>query len=100
MSDQTQTEVRVRRAPKFGAFIAVGAVVGALVTLVLTSLYPADPNVGFPALFAYFSLFGVSAGVALGALLALILDRRSSKRSKIVEAEREAVETAPEPAEG
>lgn len=95
MSDQTQTEVRVRRAPKFGAFIAVGAVVGALVTLVLTSLFPVDPSVGFVALFAYFCIFGVPAGVALGAVLALILDRRSSKRSKLVEAEREAVD-APE----
>jgi hypothetical protein len=75
--------------------MVVGGGVGAIVTLILTSLYPVDPNVGFGPLFAYFSLFGVSAGVALGALLALIFDRRSNKKARTVAAERETVEPAP-----
>jgi gas vesicle protein len=89
--------VKVRRAPKFGAFLAVGGVVGALVTLVVTSQFPVDPSVGFIALFGYLCLFGVPAGVALGGLIALILDRRSSKRAREVVAERETVEPADEP---
>jgi NhaP-type Na+/H+ or K+/H+ antiporter len=85
-------DVRVRRAPKFGAFMVVGGGLGAIVTLVLTSLFPSDPNVGFIALFAYFCLYGIPAGVVLGALVALILDRRSSKRARTVAAEHESVE--------
>lgn len=82
-------QVTVRRAPKFPAFIIVGGGIGAIVTFVLTSLYPVDPNVGFGALFAYFALFGVTAGVVLGALLAIILDRRATKRAKTATIERE-----------
>ena len=43
-------KVRIRRAPKLGVFLVIGAFVGFLVTLILTSLYPADPSVGFVAL--------------------------------------------------
>ncbi len=85
----SETEVKLRRAPKFGAFMAVGGLIGALATLVATSLFPSDPAVGFVALFAYFALFGIPAGVALGAALALVLDRRSSKRARTATAERE-----------
>lgn len=79
--------VTVRRAPKIPAFLIVGGGVGAIVTFILTSLFPVDPLVGFGPLFAYFSLFGVTAGVLLGAILALIVDRRSKKRAKEGEAE-------------
>lgn len=83
---------KIRRAPKFGAFLVVGGLLGMLATLVLTSLFPSDPSVGFVALFAYFSLFGIPAGVVLGALLALILDRVSRRRAREVDVERESVE--------
>jgi hypothetical protein len=93
VSETPETEqVTVRRAPKFPAFMIVGGGIGALVTYVLTSLFPADPTVGFGALFAYFALFGVTAGVVLGALLALILDRRATRRASTATAERESVE--------
>jgi len=95
VSEPSTTEVRVRRAPKFGAFIAVGALVGFIVTLALTSLFPVDPNVGVGPLVAYFSLFGVSAGVALGALVALLINWRSNKKTVTLEAVREEVAPAP-----
>ncbi|MEQ1737776.1 MAG: hypothetical protein ABL886_15390 [Rhodoglobus sp.] len=85
--------VKIRRAPKIGAFLAVGGVLGALVTLVVTALFPVDPAVGFVALFAYFCLYGIPTGVALGAALALVLDRRSSKRAKSVDVAHDVVES-------
>lgn len=91
MTDQP-TEVRVRRAPKFGAFMVVGGGIALIATLIVTSLFPSDPAVGFAALFGYFSLYTVPFGVAAGALVALVLDRRSSKRARIVAAEVESVE--------
>lgn len=80
-------QVTVRRAPKISVFLIMGGGVGAVVTFILTSLYPVDPLVGFGPLFAYFALFGVTGGVLLGALLALIVDRRSRKRARPAEAE-------------
>lgn len=96
MSEQSeqqreQQEVRVRRAPKYGAFMAVGAATGILVTLILTSLFPIDPLIGFGATFGYFAVFGIPIGIALGALIALGLDRLSRSRTRSVVAERDPV---------
>jgi len=89
VSEPKTDEVTVRRAPKIPAFIAVGAVVGLIATLILTSLFPVDPAVGFGALFAYFALYGVTAGVVLGAVVGIIVDRRSVRRAKTVTVEAE-----------
>ncbi len=80
-------KVTVRRAPKIPAFLIVGGGVGAIVTFIFTALFPVDPLVGFGALFAYFALFGVTAGVLVGAILALLFDRRSKARATSAEAE-------------
>jgi gas vesicle protein len=85
------TTVRVRRAPKFGRFAIIGGAVGAIATFIATALFPADPNVGFWSLFAYFALYGVTAGVALGALLALLLDAILGRRARTATAQREDV---------
>ncbi|AYF97712.1 hypothetical protein [Protaetiibacter intestinalis] len=85
-------ETRIRRAPKLGVFLLVGAVLGAFATLILTSLFPADPNVGFAATFAYFCLYGVPAGVLVAALIGLALDRRSERRARTVRVEHEQVD--------
>ena len=96
MSDPERSEVRIRRAPKLGVFLLLGAVVGALVTLVLTSLFPADPAIGFAASFGYFLLFGAPAGAALGAIIGLIVDRISIARARTVTVEHEVVGDDPE----
>lgn len=97
MTEHPETDqVKIRRAPKFGAFMVVGGVLGFIAILILTSLFPTDPAVGLPATVAYFSLYGVSAGVVLGAVVALILDRRSSKRAKSISVEHEEVVAEPE----
>lgn len=83
----------VRRAPKYGAFIGVGAILGILVTVLVTTAFPADPAVGMWATVAYMSLYGISAGVALGAVAALIADRVSRRRARVVTVERGSVES-------
>ncbi len=91
--------VTVRRAPRIGAFLVVGGFLGFLATLIVTSLFEADPGVGFAASLAYFSLYGVSAGVLVGAVLAVLADRRSRRRARTIEMEREEVPAEPETAE-
>ena len=91
----TAATVTVRRAPKFGAFMLVGAVLGIVATLILTSLFPVDPAVGFLPLFGYFALFGIVIGGVIGALIAIILDRVGRRRARTAEAERTTVEPAP-----
>jgi hypothetical protein len=90
--------VTVRRAPRISAFLVVGGFLGFLATLIVTSLFEADPGVGFAASLAYFSLYGVSAGVLVGAVLAVLADRRSRRRARMIEVEREEVAAEPEPA--
>ena len=82
-----ETEVTIRRAPKVPVFLIFGGALGAIVTLVLTMLQPADPNVGYPTLFGYFLLFGLPAGVLLGALVAIVLDIVSRRTIRTATAE-------------
>jgi NhaP-type Na+/H+ or K+/H+ antiporter len=101
MTDEPQgttdsAEVRIRRAPRIPVFLVLGAVAGALVTLILTASFPADPTVGFGALFGYFAIYGVPAGVVLGALVALIVDRVSTRRARRVTMERTTVDRLPD----
>ncbi|QNO37604.1 hypothetical protein H4J02_00690 [Protaetiibacter sp. SSC-01] len=83
---------KVRRAPKIGVFLVVGAALGALVTLILTSLFPADPNVGFAATYAYFLVYGIPLGLLVGGVLGLVLDRVSLRRSREVDVEHQRVD--------
>lgn len=88
-------QVSVRRAPKIPAFLVVGGALGFLGTLIATSLFPADEEVGFATLVAYFSVYGITIGVLLGAVVGIVLDRRSRKRARTLQAEREAIDPAP-----
>jgi hypothetical protein len=79
-TDDKPSDVRIRRAPKIPTFLILGGGLGAIVSFILTALFPVDPAVGFGALFGYFALYGVTGGVLLGAIVAIVLDRRSLKR--------------------
>jgi hypothetical protein len=80
----SESEVTIRRAPKVGVFLVLGAVLGAIVTLILTSLFQSDPSVGFLASYAYFCLFGIPAGLLLGGIVAIVLDVVSTRRARTV----------------
>lgn len=104
MSDQTpapepgeREQLSVRRAPKIGAFMVVGGFLGFVATLIATVSVPTDPTsqVGLGTLVAYFSLYGITAGVVVGALIGIALDRVSRKRARTLEAVHEVVDPAP-----
>lgn len=89
------TQVSIRRAPKLGVFLILGAMLGLIVTLFLTGLYPTEAGVGFATLFGYFALYGVPAGVVLGAIVGLIFDRISRRNAGTVTVQHEVVEGPP-----
>lgn len=104
MSDATpapetgdRQQLSVRRAPKIGAFLVVGGTLGFVITLIVTTLVPRNPEsqVGLGALVAYFSLYGITAGVLVGAIVGVALDRRSRRRARTMDALREVVDPAP-----
>ncbi len=87
-----EAEVTVRRIPRYSRFLIIGAGLGAVITFILTASFPSDPKVGFGALFGYFLLFGVPAGVVLGAVVAILLDVVLNRRARTVMAERTTVD--------
>jgi hypothetical protein len=91
----SETSVRVRRAPKIPVFLILGGALGAIATLAVTLSQPADPNTGYGPTIGYFMLYGIPAGVVVGALVALVLDLISRRTAKLVDAELTTVEAAP-----
>ncbi len=84
--------VRVRRAPKISVFLVLGAALGIIVALILTFAFDGSgdtsPNTGLVysqgQVFGFLALICVTVGVVLGAVVALVLDRRSSRHTRDV----------------
>ena len=91
-----ETEVTMRRIPRYSRFLILGAGLGAVATFILTASFPSDPKVGFGALFGYFLIFGVPAGVVIGAVTAIVLDTGLKRRARNVMAEHTTVDPLPD----
>ncbi len=84
--------MRMRRAPKFSVFLAVGAVLGLIAAMILTFTFngtgEVSPNTGLVysqgQVFGFMLLVCIPVGLALAAIVALIFDRRSARRTKDV----------------
>ena len=84
--------MRLRRAPKFSVFLLLGAALGVIVAMILTFAFSGtdqvSPNTGLVysqgQVFGFLLLICIPAGLLLSGLVALIFDRRSSRRTKDV----------------
>ena len=84
--------MRMRRAPKFSVFLLAGAALGVIVAMILTFAFngteDVSPNTGLVysqgQVFGFLLLICISVGLALGGIVALVLDRRSGRRTKDV----------------
>jgi hypothetical protein len=96
MTGTDTTQAHIRRAPRVAVFLVLGAVLGAIVAFVLTAVGHVSPRVGFGATWGYLCLLCVPAGLVVGAIVALVLDRVSRRRSRLVTVEHASVEAEPD----
>jgi len=98
-ADSTVETAQVRRSPRFGAFMALGALLGVVVSLVLTFVFDGtdekSPFTGFAysqaQVFGFVALLCVPLGIALVGLLAVLLDRTVGRRTRDVRVTHERV---------
>lgn len=75
MPDPPVRRLRVRRAPRYEAFIGTGAVLGLLVALVSGFSGTPDPQTGRARLLGYLGTALLLLGGLLGGLVAIVLER-------------------------
>lgn len=80
-------KLNVRRAPKYVPFLIAGALVGVVAAAIFTSMAPPSEQFTTSSIFGFFTVLLLVPGVILGAALALILDKRSLRRSKTLVAQ-------------
>ena len=92
----------VRRAPKYSVFAALGAAVGIVAALILSTVFdgsgeasPFTQVMYSPSqTFGFIMLWCVPAGVLLGMLVALVLDWTIGRRTRSVRVTHEQVDEA------
>ncbi|MEJ3403663.1 hypothetical protein WDJ51_02840 [Rathayibacter sp. YIM 133350] len=75
-------EAVVRRSPRYWRFMGLGAILGVVIALVLTFAFPANDAYNVGQVFGFLVLFLGVVGLALGGLVAVVLDRRYAKRAR------------------
>lgn len=97
MADSRQTlEATVRRVPRYGVFMVLGAVLGVLVAGILAMTGNHEESVVGVAytpgqVFGFLLLYAVPIGVAVGALFAMLLERLQRRHDRVVQVDRETV---------
>jgi hypothetical protein len=94
--------VNVRRAPKYRVFLVAGAALGLVVAAILTLAFhgsdQASPNTGAVysplQVFGFVSLICIPAGLALGGLVAVLLDVTVGRRTRSLRAGHQSVHGA------
>lgn len=75
-------EVRLRRAPKFWPFVGMGAALGILVAIVSAFTGPESAEFTRNTVAGFLSVYYGIAGVLVGCVTYLIVDRVTSKRDR------------------
>ena len=97
-SDSHQTvEATVRRVPRYGVFMAIGVVLGIIAAGILTMVGSYEPSevldVVYPPeqVFGFALLWTVPIGIALGGLVAILLERIARRHDRVVRVDRETI---------
>lgn len=82
-------EITIRRAPRFVPFLALGVIAGFIAALVVAYTGPADPTYTREATLGFFTMMFAIPGACIGALVALLLDWVSVRKSRRAIVERD-----------
>ncbi|GAA1055761.1 hypothetical protein GCM10017608_30670 [Agromyces luteolus] len=93
-TDVTNDAVTVRRSPRYGSFLVLGAALGVLVALILTFAFPENDQFDRGQVFGFLLLWCAAGGLALGGVAALVIDRVLSRRRGTAVAEHESTHYA------
>ncbi|WP_144720474.1 GlsB/YeaQ/YmgE family stress response membrane protein [Agrococcus jejuensis] len=92
--DRDDVEVRARLVPRYGRFMVLGAIVGAIGGWLWSRLGSSGPWLGSgpvidtSAIVPFLVAVGALAGIVLGAVVAIVLDRLVGRRRRTLTAER------------
>jgi hypothetical protein len=73
----SQQPRKVRRTPRFPAFLFSGGLVGLLIGFFLSVYGPGDAGYGASAVLGFLGLICAGLGVLVGGIIAVLLDKRS-----------------------
>jgi len=73
------TQVRLRRAPRYRAFVLTGTALGLIAAGVLVTVLPVHPGASSWTVFLYLALGLGVIGALLGAVSAVLVERRPSR---------------------
>lgn len=97
-SDSHQTvEATVRRVPRYGVFMAIGAVLGIIAAGILSMVGSYEPSATLDVVYSPSQVFGfallwmVPIGLALGGIVAIVLERIARRHDRVVRVDRETV---------
>lgn len=79
-------QLTVRRAPSLVAFAVTGLLVGLIVAFFVTAFGPEHQDYTFGAVYGVMAVIFGATGTALAIILALLLDRRSAKKTMVYRA--------------
>ncbi len=80
-------EVSVRRAPRFAPFMLLGVAAGFIAAVIIAYTSPPDPTLTRESVLGFFFVVLALPGLLLGALVVLVLDRRSVRRARRLSAD-------------
>ena len=75
-------KLQVRRAPKYVPFLIAGGLAGVATAALFTFLFPSSGDFDASSVFGLFAVLLVIPGAGMGALVALVLDRRGRRKAK------------------
>ncbi len=98
-ADHRIETAQVRRSPRYAVFLLAGAALGILVALVLTFAFDGTENVSATTgvtystsqVFGFVCLFAIPLGIAVGSVVALVLDHSLARRAREVRVDHEVI---------
>ena len=97
-TDSHQTvEVTVRRVPRYGVFMGIGVVLGIIAAGIITLTGSYEQSVALDVVYPPSQVFGfallwtVPIGLALGGVVAMILERVARRHDRVALVDRETI---------